>query len=253
MGSDERAVSELLGYVIVFSLVLASVALVSTVGLNQLESARDAEQLNNAEQAFDLLATNMDDIARRGAPSRSTEMQLVGGQVTVTDPITVTFRGIDDDAPTANNFNESYDVRPIRYTGRADDRAVVYVGGAVFRTNGDGGTTIRRPSFVATPDRLYVPFVHTRAQSVQSRGGGTARLRANHGQTVLLASDSAGTYEHVYMNVTSPRASRWVETLSHYDAFTCSLVDSGATASCRADDPVQLQIALVQIDVELNA
>lgn len=249
---DTRGVSEVLGYILVFALVLASIALVSTVGLGQIQDVRDVEQMNNAEDAFDLLATNIDDIALRGAPSRSTEMQLATGQLEITEPITIRFKGINESGGT--EFNESYDVRPIRYRGSGQERAVFYTGGAVFRMNEDRGTIVRESPLVASDGRITIPLVHTRASSVQSRGGGTARLRASHAQTLLLASDTTGSYETVYMNVTSPRAQQWMDNLKRHDEFTCSLDQSGGTdvAECRAQNPERVHIALVQIDVALH-
>ena len=253
MISDTRGVSEVLGYILIFSLVLASITIVSTVGLGQIQEVRDVEQMNNAEAAFDLLATNFEDLTRRGAPSRSTEMQLATGQLEITDSIDVRFEGITESGTTA--FNESYDVRPLLYRGTANDRAVVYSSGAIFRTYAGSGTTVRSPAIVASDDRVSISLVHTRAASRESRGGGTARLRATHAQTVMLALDTEGTYDRVHMNVTSPRAHLWADTLSEYEEFTCSLDESGTVdrAACHVDDPERLQIALVQIDIAINA
>lgn len=252
MTRDTRAVSDVLGYILMFSLVLASIAMVSTVGLSQIEDVRNVEQMNNAESAFDLLATNLDDIARRGAPSRSTEMQLSRGQLELTDTIQVRFKGINQSGGVP--FNESYDVRPIRYRGTSDDRAVLYSGGAVFRMHAGSGTTVRAPSIVAANDRVAIPLVQTRAPGLSSRGGGTARLRATHSQTQILETDVDGTYQRVFMNVTSPRAPRWVDTIGAYDGFTCSLNESvtPARAECHATNPDVLQISLVQIDVTID-
>lgn len=252
MSSDTRGVSDVLGYILVFSLVLSSIAIVSTVGLNQIEDVRDVEQMNNAEAAFDLLATNLDDIARRGAPSRSTEMQLATGQLELSESVEVRFKGVNRSGGVP--FNESYDIRPIRYRAGANDRAVVYSGGAIFRTHGGTGTTVRSPSIVATNDRTSIPLIHTRAPARESRGGGTARLRASHAQTVLLESDNDGAYERVYMNVTSPRAQRWVDTIGDYEGFTCELNDSVTPnrAECWVSSPDILHISLVQVDVSIN-
>lgn len=259
MRSQARAVSDVLGYALVFSLVVSSVAIVSTAGVDQLEGVRDAEQMNNAERAFDLLATNMDDIAREGAPSRATEMRLVDAQLDVADPIEVTFRGIDEDDPAANNFTESYDVWPVVYRGQVSDSEVVYAGGTVFRTYPDSGVALRKPSIIAEngstgENRTVIPLVHTRSRSVQSRSGGIARVRATHASTELLVSDTSGTYETVFVNVTSPRADLWVDMLDEYEALDCSLDESGMTdrAWCRGTNPDRFHVALVQIDVELS-
>lgn len=254
MRNHDRAVSEVLGYVLVFGMVVSSVALVSTVGIGQLDDVREEEQMTNAERAFDLLAANMDDIAMRGAPSRSTEMQLTEGQLDVSDPIEVSFRGIKGPSDP-ENFSESYEVWPITYRGQASNTEVVYAGGTVFRTYPDSGAVLRDPAIVAESDRVNVPLVLTRSRAMQSRGGGTARIRAEHAQTNLLVSDTSSTYGTVFMNVTSPRATMWVDLLSDYDEFTCTLDETGPTdrAVCEASNPDRVVISLVQVDLELTS
>ncbi len=250
MRNDKRAVSEVLGYALVFSLVITTVAIVTVSGLGQLQDTRDNEQLNNAERAFDLLSTNMDDIAKRGAPSRSTEIRLTEAQLDVTNPITVSFEGEDTGNPTANNFSESYEVWPIIYRSSNSDSAVVYSAGAVFRTQSDSGVAVQEPSLVASNDRVVVPLILTRSRNTQSLAGGTTRIRATRSDSSILVSDVDGTYEDVYMNITSPRAEIWNRTLSDYDAFDCQLNTTSTPnrADCHAENPQRVHISLIKID-----
>lgn len=252
MNSDGRAASEILGFIMVFALVLSSIALVSTVGLDQISNVRDVEQMNNVEDAFDLLATNVDDVARRGAPSRSTEIQLATGQLELVENVEVRFEAIEHGGATV--VNQSYDVRPIVYRGSTSDRAVVYAGGAIFRTNADGGTTVRKPPFVAGDGRVSIPLIHTRSSERAGRGGGTARVRASHSQTMLLATDAQSRYERVFVNVTSPRARLWYDTLSNGGGFECHFDESGSTdrAACFVTEPDRVHVSLVQVDLALN-
>jgi len=251
---NNRGVSEIMGYIIVFSMVVATVAIVSTVGVGQIEDVRESEQMNNVEKAFDLYATNVNDIAFRGAPSRSTEMQLDAGQLEIANPVVVSFRGIDADNPAANNFSESYEVWPVTFTGPDRNREVVYAGGAVFRTNRGSGTMVTAPQIVARNGRVQIPLIHTRSRTAQSLGGGTARIRSEHARSVLLASDTESTYEQFFFNVSSARAGIWEDALDEYEAFDCRLDESGGRnrAVCRVDDPDRLHVVLVQIDVSLS-
>jgi len=57
---DRRAVSDVVGYVLVFSLVSLTVGVVSVAGVGALQDARDVEQANNAERAFDVLGDNVE-------------------------------------------------------------------------------------------------------------------------------------------------------------------------------------------------
>jgi hypothetical protein len=253
MRPDDRAVSEVLGYALVFALVIATVGVVTVAGLGELQETRNVEQINNAQRAFDLLTTNMDDLAERGAPSRSTEMRLADAQLDVSNPAAISFRGIDDDTPS-NNFTDSYDVWPIIYRSSTSEATVMYTGGAVLRTRGDDGVAVRKPSLVASNGRLVVPLVQTRSQSTQSIGGATARVRTTRSGVELLASDTTGLYDKVFLNVTSPRAGVWEDTLSEYPDLSCTLDTSGGTDRvwCVTTDPERVHVSAVRVDVALS-
>ncbi|MEA5386913.1 hypothetical protein VB779_07480 [Haloarculaceae archaeon H-GB11] len=92
---SERAVSEVVGFALVFSMIVAMVAIVTLGGMGQLQSARDFEQANNAERAFEVLADNLADVHQRGAPSRATEIDLEHAQLFVGDPVTINVSGED--------------------------------------------------------------------------------------------------------------------------------------------------------------
>ena len=97
MFRDRRGVSETVGFVLVFSLVLLTVGTVLTVGYAGLQDARDAERVNNAERAFDVLANNIEDITARGAPSRGTEIRLAEASIGPGAPVTMNISGFAAD------------------------------------------------------------------------------------------------------------------------------------------------------------
>ena len=71
--ADGRGVSEVISFVLVFSLIAATVALVYVSGIGGLESTRSSQRVTNAERAFDVLHDNIANIHRRCTPSRATE------------------------------------------------------------------------------------------------------------------------------------------------------------------------------------
>ena len=96
MFQDRRGVSETIGFVLVFSLIVLTVGVVLTVGYGGLQDARDAERVNNAERAFDVLADNVEDITHRGAPSRGTEVRLAEASLGAGSPTYLNVTGVND-------------------------------------------------------------------------------------------------------------------------------------------------------------
>ncbi|MGB9958132.1 DUF7289 family protein [Haloferax prahovense] len=227
---SDRAVSDTLGFVFVFAIVLSMVGLVSAVGMTGLQDARDVERVNNAERALDILGDNMEDIADRGAPSRATEVKLQDASLTLDRPVEFVVSG-ELTTNSSVNFTNTYEVSPVVYAADSSDERVVYVFDALLRTRGDSGTFVRRPSFVLTQERVLIPAFVTRPdeEATTSVGGsGTFLIRADKAASDVLAARTDGQYD-VNLTVRSPRAALWREELSSRPDVTCDPVEPAAT------------------------
>lgn len=214
----DRGVSEVLSYTLVFSLVVTSVAIVSVGGLGTLQDARDAEQLDNAERAFDVLTDNVADIVKQGAPSRATEISL--GQAQLVTDSNVTVNVSVRQGGTWSRVG-SWEVRPIVYNGN-QERAIAYEAGAVFRTNRDSGIVIREPPIVVNDERALVSVVGLNSPSVQSLGGSTVLVRTTHRSTDVAFADRSGSVEELNVTVESPRAGLWKTYLQSKGFTDCT-------------------------------
>ncbi|CCQ36418.1 probable secreted glycoprotein [Natronomonas moolapensis 8.8.11] len=160
IGSDDRAVSDVVGYVLVFSLITLSIGAITVGGFSTLQDRQDAERINNAERAFDVFAGNVEDVYRDGAPSRATEMRLSGGTLRYGEPVTITVA----DA-TSSDIKTTVQTTPLVYAnGRTE---IIYVAGAVIRSERDSAVMLREPPFKITADSTVVPIIAITAPSDQ--------------------------------------------------------------------------------------
>ena len=193
-----RGLSDLIGFVLVFGLVVAAVAVVAVGGFQVLEDARDSQQVTNAEQALDVLDGNVEDLAVRGAPRRSTEVLLSDATLAFGDPVTFNVTAGGTNYYAAN-------VTPLVYRAESGS-ALVYVNGALLRQQGGGAAVVNEPR-VSAGDRTLVPLVVTSARS-----GGTSATNARRVlvRTVVNGRD-VRTFDGagVSLNVTTPRAAAW--------------------------------------------
>lgn len=259
--AEDRAVSDVIGFVLVFGLVASTVAIVSVSGLNSLEHARDAEQANNAERAFDVLADNVEDVYREGAPSRSTEISLVNAQLNTGTTIYVNVSGRDTASSNVVNLF-GRDVRPIVWDG-PDETQFVYALGGVLRADREGGLVVDDPPFMFGSDRTVVPLLDTEVEQGQSFGEATILVRTEHGRAGssrpdadALAVQEPPTYDELLLNITSPRAEIWNRHLDEKPGVDCSVtqragVDS-PTTECVVQTRDELYVTRVPIDVELE-
>ena len=178
--SDERGVSEVLGYVLVIGVVTATIAVVMTVGVGGLEAAQEAERTNNMERAFDVLAENFETIYVGEAPSRATEIRLLDGELGYTDPAELSVT-IDGD-PIDNLSVESH---PIAYNDGAGT-VIAYEAGSIIRAQDNHSVMLREPSFIVEEDEAVLPLVRTRPES-----GSLDRI-GGHG-TILIIAEALDT------------------------------------------------------------
>jgi len=234
----DRAVSDVLGFVLVFALVTATVGVVYTAGLAGLQDARTDERVENAERAFDVLASSVDDEIRRDAPSRATEVRLSDARLSYGDPVAfnVTFLGSGD--------NYSVSTRPVVYS--AEGGRVVYEGGAVLRDNDDGERMVREPP-MTFGDTAVVPILVARASGSEAVGGSrTVLVRTEMAKRQVFARRAAGPYT-LRVNVTSPRAPAWQRYFEDEAGASCSLAGDTAVCEFQADSVI---VPVYKMDVE---
>lgn len=208
----DRAVSEIIGFVLIVSLILSIVGVVYAVGIGGLEDSRNAERVNNAERAFDVLADNLNDIHARDAPSRATEIKLADANLAFGAESEVMVK--KDGDPTGYGKT----LTPIVYDAGTDAQ-LVYENGAVIRSDGDNAVMLREPSAVfieQNGERIAVmPIIETRPDGSSGGVSGTTTvlIRADGTISGQLQPDSWSTWNdqavHLEMRTSATRAPVW--------------------------------------------
>ncbi len=212
---NDRAVSDVVGYVLVFSLIIATVGVVTTVGFSTLDDRQSAERIGNIERAFDVFATNVEEIYREGAPSRATEMRLAGGEIYHGDSISITI-AVQDEEGT----NVTVTPRPFVYAD--GETEIVYVAGSVIRSEPSSAVMLREPPFYMGAETAMFPLVDTfRTTGPETVStSGTVRITSTArpmNTTVPSAFSEPGqTYT---ISVESPRSDAWARYFEEQDGI----------------------------------
>lgn len=176
MTFDDRGVSEVLGFIFIFAIIVASVGVLYVSGVGSLTDARNAEQSRNAQRAFSALATTFDDLQRGRAPARAGEVRLSGGSLGFENESTLRVV-VGQTSPSAIDLNRTLSNGAVVYSFDGTD--VRYEAGAVFSRSGGGSVTIRPPAFACNPDRAFVSAVSV------DRAGNTSAV-SKHGSILLV-------------------------------------------------------------------
>lgn len=249
-GMGDRGVSDAIGFVLVFGIIVSTIGVVYVAGFRSLDDARQFERMNNAERAFDVLDDNVEDVTHRGAPSRATEVKLGGATLRVGEPIVVNVT-VERASDPSKNGSWEFAVSPIVFQA-TDSNAVVYSMGASFRESRGGTTMTGAPGFVLSSDRVHLPIVRTRPISGDSLSGSTTVLiRTEQSTSQILASND--TASNVVVNVSTPRADAWRTYFQNNGpaSTTCPAATNNDTfVSCEMADVDRVFLTYVLIDFE---
>jgi len=235
----DRGVSDVLGYALVFALIVSMVGVVYTSGLGGLHNVRESEKLTNAERAFDVLDSNIDDIASGTGQSRGTEIKLENAEVGFGQDVVV-------NVSVDGGSYYSGVLTPIYFAGQNRDTKIISVDGAVLRSETDGATMLSDPGFVFG-DTTVVPMLITRTRETGVSGSGRVLVRTVSPERRVVHLPAQGS--DVTINVTTPRTGAWSDYLSEQTGQPCSV--SGQTVTCQVTtDDVYVQV--IWIDVALN-
>ncbi|GAA0509979.1 hypothetical protein SAMN04488066_108101 [Halorubrum aquaticum] len=250
---DDRAVSDVVGYVLVFALVTATIASVFAVGMTGLEDRRNAERVENVERAFDVFDDNLRDVQRYGDPSRATEIRLSGGELSLSSTTNVTVEQVDSSGARIGNHT-TRTVHAVTYT--RGETTIGYDAGARFRTDGDSTLFRSTPRFVSTAgetNRTVLPVVRTRPGDGPSAadGEGTVQITATASDVKRFEFPEEGLDPHaIRIRIESPRADAWERYLDETEGFTVDSTETSGdvvVADIDRDEAVYVRVIVVDV------
>jgi hypothetical protein len=249
----DRGQTEVLGYVLVFGIIILSIAVITGPGQTGLQDTRAAQQTANIEGGFRVLAANVEDVTQGGVPSRATEFDLAGERVglgpTTTVQVNATYAANGTVA-----FNRTARIRPLLYQS-PNGGQLAYSNGAVLAQGDDDGVAmVRRPTLLNTSERTIIPVVNTSLDRGQLRSPDAAVDRESR---VLVRTERRGPRNitsvdanvTVTITITSPRAPAWQRHLTERLDATCTT--SGSTVSC-SYPASEATVIITHIDVSLE-
>ncbi|OIB57071.1 DUF7289 family protein [Natrialba sp. SSL1] len=233
---DNRGVSEVIAFVLVFGIILSSVALLSMTGFQAMEDYQENEQLQNAERAMDALAENYNDVLQHSAiEERYAELSLREGTVSTGSDgteLTITIERSDGtsdivkhDFDIGGDSTDSFNLGEFAYTTGSD--TIAYDGGAVVRESDYGSAVVRHPHLKCSDDRAIISLVTIDAdeRSIQSSDGLGFTMSVDNRTTELYDED----IDNVSVSAgSSPAQTAWEDHIlerGHWDEGECTAAE----------------------------
>ena len=208
---SESAVSEVIGFIFVFSIVMLAISVIYAVGYPAIQSSKENTQFQNMEQSFVVLQSNINMVAFGHAPGRTLETSLGGGSITVNSS-----KGSIIVEKTGGGEWYSGTLGAIEY--EKEGRRIAYEGGGVWKKYPAGAALkISGPRIfvhnTSTGNRtVFVSIINISSENeISSVGGeGTASVVVrSKPSTYPLNITSFGEGDTVNITVTSDYADAW--------------------------------------------
>ena len=191
-----RGVSEVVGYLLVFSIVVTIVSVIYASGMPMVERTKENSALQSMETVFITLQSNIKKVALAQSPVRTMKLNLIKGSISANKIAgTITVNG------------QPIQFGNIEYTLGA--RKMIYENGAVIESTPGGSIIVSDPPifFTNDSDNAHVFISVINASGTFSAGGGIAEMQ--------IGPYNVSRDTHVYYN-SSPVTSLNISVTSQY-------------------------------------
>ncbi len=237
MCEKNRAQSELLGFLLIFAMVVLIIALVSATGFVGFNNAQEYQRSANAEGAFTALASNVDDVTRRGAPSRSTELRIADASLSVENERSSVEVRLDGSKLDLGGNHETGSIVYDSGTGTT----ISYRSGALIREDDGNSLLFREPDFVITEEEVLLPITHLSPDGTSEVGGtsGVDVWTLDSGTEVITADTPVA--DNVTIVFETPHVDAWTRYFEQFE-------DGGPVTKVSSDS----EAGTVEVEIETD-
>lgn len=240
--TDDRGISDTLAFVLTFSIIITSVGVVYGFGFASLSDIRDDQTEANAQQAFEGIGDDINDIRNTGVPKRSNRIELRGGTIATNTSSQISIE--------INKTTTAYTGSLGTLTYQLDERTTIgYEGGATFRSEGPNSVMHTTPSFQCfeNPNKSVISIVVLKDTSPTSvSSSSTISVMATKvNQTLEYPKNLSSTFDVDTVTVTvtgSPYQEAWNREFSQRSAWSVS----GNSYTCQTDE---LHIRVTEVEI----
>ncbi|MEM3085868.1 MAG: hypothetical protein QXO51_07470 [Halobacteria archaeon] len=167
MDRDDRAVSEVVGYLIIFAIVMLAMSVIYVNSLSAMLRTEEQSYLANVDQSFKVMSFNINRILAGSAPAQSMEVRLRDSTISLLQKSTLNVSWMNRTSG-GNDTTGVETLATVEHYFR--DRKIAYEGGGVWTKSPDGGVAmLSAPPFIVD-NTTVIPYA-TLSTANTSRSG----------------------------------------------------------------------------------
>lgn len=242
-----RAVSNMIGYALLFGLITVTVATTSFAGGPAIQEAQQVSSDGVTADTMEVLTSDIEALQTTEASSRSVQVHPQGGHIEPVQPTTLTIE-------TADGSQYTQVTRPLAYESDSG-KEIVYEAGALITRTPAGDSFMTQSPSVSVDDTVSAPLVITtvpRDRSIQStRGSITAT------QMTQATAPLPDTTSQLTISISSRYAAAWESyfnrlTVSSFRITTARPSPSTLIVTIERADDTQFPISVPVTEVSLS-
>ena len=226
---SDRAVSEVMGYTLVFGIVILAIGLIYTAGIPALQSTKDATQFKSVEQGFMILNTDLLKVALDQSPVRTTKLGTAEGGMLASDPEACDLSLKIFDGAGTEQFNDTIELGRIEFASGLG--SITCENGAVITKYASGSFMVVKPRmFKSDQDQIMFSLIKVNDSS-RSASGGISQITISNPRFNESLFNTPEVYENGEMKikVDSEYADSWKRFLSSEFGATFSSPSADST------------------------
>jgi hypothetical protein len=236
---NEEAVSEVIGFIFIFGIVILSMSTIYVLGFPALQKSMDDTVFESTEQNFIVLQSYMKMVGFDQVPMQSLKIRLQGATLSVTQKSNLTIE-YDDKTLT-------YVTGEIEYT--KNDNYLTYENGGVWKRYPEGSLMVSTPRIYTGKingiNITTIGVVLAQGESFQS-GSGISILKMEHNNSIII---NPPNLVNVTLIINSTYASDWRKFLESIEFTTTNYTDSSLTVM---RNNTMLVVGKHQVDVDIT-
>ena len=256
---DARGGSDVVGYVLVFALLLGTTVPILAVGTTVLEDRGNQVIATSGERSIAAFADEMAAIRRSESRGGAVVFHTGGGELTVTPTATVTVAQVDASGQRVGP-HVTRRVGSVVYSHA--DTGSGYESGLRFRTDDTGTVGLDGPPIVSlggSGDRTVVTILDMRPAdgSASLTRMGTVRMRATVVDRRRIEFPAATVPSgELRLRIDSPRAATWANALRTVEGVTVNesaTTPAAVVATFDSDITVSVRVVVVEVAADRGA
>ena len=223
---SESAVSEVVDFIIILSVMLLAVSVIAVQGFPLVEHLQESGHTENLRQGFTVVAANLNKIVFGKAPSQSVELKMYGGSLSVTGSSTINVTSYVWNSSKPGTEAQTFERQMRMLEKNYEGNSICYENTGTWAKYPSGNSVmLSEPQFSFNGNTLIVPASMI-AGSSSTGGSGLVSIISDGGERWTYSYQNVS---RVDITITSKYYQAWESYLEETMGMNTSVDDVNST------------------------